>query len=83
MPMAGPFDEMPLKAVNKSGTADDLKSDDDKKKEEELKPLAEKVMKALDEAVKEVKISTRLHDVPFCTDAADDEGHGTGRSARG
>ncbi|MDA3851472.1 MAG: molecular chaperone HtpG [Spirochaetaceae bacterium] len=66
MPMVGPYEEMPLKAVNKSGASDDLKSDEDKKKEEDLKPLAEKIKSALGDAVKEVKISTRLHDVSSC-----------------
>jgi len=72
-PMMGPFDELPLKAINKSGTADDLKSDDDKKKEEELQPLAKKVKEALGEAVKEVKISTRLHEVPSCVVADEND----------
>lgn len=65
-PMMGSYDGVDLKPINKSGAADDLKSDDDKKKEEDLKPVVEKIKKALGEDVKDVLASTRLFESPCC-----------------
>jgi len=65
-PMIGTFKETELKAVNKSGAMDDLKTEEDEKKEEEIKPLLEKIKSALGEAVKDVVASSRLHDSPSC-----------------
>ncbi|MBN2657446.1 MAG: molecular chaperone HtpG [Spirochaetales bacterium] len=65
-PMIGTFKESELKAVNKSGAMDDLKTEEDEKKEEEMKPLLEKIKAALGEAVKDVVASSRLHDSPSC-----------------
>jgi len=65
-PMIGTFKESELKAVNKSGAMDDLKTEEDEKKEEEIKPLLEKIKSALGEAVKDVVASSRLHDSPSC-----------------
>ncbi len=54
--------EFELKAVNRSGADEDLVSDKEeaKKKEEEFKPVTEKIKKALGEKVKEVKLSKTL-----------------------
>lgn len=60
------YKETPLKAVNKSGAAEDLKTETDKKAEEAAKPIAEKIAKALGDAVKEVKVSARLSSSPAC-----------------
>ncbi|MCK5251262.1 MAG: molecular chaperone HtpG [Spirochaetaceae bacterium] len=65
-PMIGPFKEMELKAINRSGALDDLKTDDDKKKEKDAKPVLKKIKKVLGEAVKEVVASARLTDAPSC-----------------
>lgn len=65
-PMIGTFQESELKAVNKSGAMDDLKTEDDEKKEEEIKPLLEKIKTVLGESVKDVVASSRLHDSPSC-----------------
>ena len=65
-PMIGTYKESELKAVNKSGAMDDLKTDEDEKKETEMKPLLEKIKTALGEAVKDVVASSRLHDSPSC-----------------
>lgn len=58
------YDKTPLKAINKSGALEDLKSDEDKAKEEAKKPVAEKIKKALGDSVKDVVISSRLTDSP-------------------
>lgn len=60
----GKFEDIPLKAVNKSGAMDDFMSDDEKKKvQEEGSKVAEKFKKALGSKVKDVIVSTRLSGV--------------------
>jgi molecular chaperone HtpG len=41
------YDDVELKAVNKASTSEDLKTDEDKDKGEELKPLVERLKKAI------------------------------------
>jgi molecular chaperone HtpG len=65
-PMIGPFEEKELKAINRSGSLDDLKTDEDKKKAKDAKPALAKIKKILGEAVKDVVASTRLADAPSC-----------------
>jgi len=60
------YKEVDLKAINKSSTADDLKTDKDKDKEAAVKPLMKKIKKVLGDRVKDVKASTRLSDSPSC-----------------
>ena len=54
--------EFELKAVNRSGSDEDLGGDKEeaKKKEEAFKPVVEKIKKALGDKVKEVKLSKTL-----------------------
>ena len=54
--------EFELKAVNRTGSDEDLGGDKEeaKKKEEEFKPVTEKIKKALGDKVKEVKLSKTL-----------------------
>ena len=65
-PMINMYKESELKAVNKSGSMDDLKTEEDEKKETEIKPLLEKIKAALGEDVKDVVASSRLHESPSC-----------------
>ena len=69
----GEYDKTPLRAINKAGALDDLKSDEDKAKEEEKKPVAEKMKKALGDRVKDVVISSRLSDSPAAVILSDDD----------
>jgi len=55
-----------LKAVNRSGADEELGEKADKAAEKEIKPLIEKIKKALGDRVKDVKLSRRLHDSPCC-----------------
>jgi len=55
-----------LKAVNRSGADEELGEKADKKAEKEIKPVIEKIKKALGDRVKDVKLSRRLHDSPSC-----------------
>ncbi len=62
----GTFMETELKAVNRSAAALDLKSEGDADKAAAIEPLLQKVKKALGDAVKDVRASTRLAGSPSC-----------------
>ena len=66
MPVIQKFKDTELKAVNRSGAADELKDESEKANEKEIKPLIKKVKKVLGDRVKDVKISSRLSDSPSC-----------------
>jgi molecular chaperone HtpG len=66
IPSIGKYADFELKAINKSSAADDLKTDDDKKKEKQAKPVVKKVKEALGDKVKNVIVSSRLTDAPSC-----------------
>ncbi len=66
IPAINKYKEFDLKSVNFSDAADDLKSDDIKKEEDDIKPLIKKMKKVLGEQVKDVKVSSRLKDSPSC-----------------
>ncbi|MDR2618000.1 MAG: molecular chaperone HtpG [Treponema sp.] len=55
-----------LKAVNRAGADEELGEKKDKPAEKEIKPVIEKIKKALGDKVKDVKLSRRLHDSPSC-----------------
>jgi molecular chaperone HtpG len=67
------YGETDLKAVNKGAASDDLKSEAEPEKAESLKPLLEKFKTTLGDAVKEVRISTRLADSPSVIVSDEDE----------
>lgn len=66
VPSIGKYKDVELKSVNRAGAAEELKTDKDKKKEKEAKPVIEKIKKALGERVKDVVASSRLSDSPSC-----------------
>jgi len=68
-PSYGKYKDFELKAVNRAGSDEDLGGDKEeaKKKEEEFKPVVEKIKAALGDKVKEVKLSKTLSgDNPSC-----------------
>ena len=67
------YDDVELKAVNKASTSEDLKTEEDKDKGEELKPLVERLKKALEGKVKDVRASVRLADSPSCIVSDEEE----------
>jgi molecular chaperone HtpG len=67
------YGETDLKAVNKGAASEDLKSEAEPGKAESLKPLLEKLKTTLGDAVKEVRISTRLADSPSVIVSDEDE----------
>ena len=63
------YKDFELKAVNRAGSDEELGVDKEeaKKKEEEFKPVTDKIKKALGDEVKEVKLSKRLgEESPSC-----------------
>lgn len=60
----GSYQSLPLKAINKSGSMDDLKDEASKQKEEEGKGVVEKIKASLKDQVKDVVVSSRLTDTP-------------------
>ncbi len=73
IPMVGKFDEIDLKAINKTGAADEIKTEDDKKSEDSVKPLIKKIKDALGDKVKDVVASSRLTDSPSCVVADEND----------
>ena len=65
-PSIGKYKDTDLKAVNKSGTADDLKTEKDKAAEKKIKPVLKKIKEALGDKVKDVVLSSRLSYSPSC-----------------
>lgn len=66
IPTVGKYKDTDLKSVNKSGSADDLKTEEDKEAEKKIKPVLKKIKDALGDKVKDVVISSRLSDSPSC-----------------
>lgn len=66
IPTIGRYKDVELKAINKSGAAEDIKTDEDKEKEKAAKPVLDKIKEALGERVKDVVASSRLEDAPAC-----------------
>ncbi len=67
------YQDVELKAVNKSSAGEDLKDAADQDKSEDLKPLLEKMKSVLGDTVKDVKASVRLADSPSCIVSDEDE----------
>ncbi|WP_433964301.1 molecular chaperone HtpG [Tunturiibacter gelidiferens] len=67
------YGEIDLKAVNKSSTSEDLKSEEEPDKAEGLKPLIEMLKKTLGDRVKDVRASVRLADSPSCIVSDEEE----------
>jgi molecular chaperone HtpG len=67
------YQDIELKAVNKSSAGEDLKDEADQDKSEDLKPLIEKIKGVLGESVKNVRVSVRLADSPSCIVSDEDE----------
>jgi molecular chaperone HtpG len=67
------YQDVELKAVNKSSAGEDLKDAADQDQSEALKPLLEKLKTVLGDRVKDVKASMRLADSPSCIVSDEDE----------
>ncbi len=67
------YQDIELKAVNKTSTSDDFKDEADSDKSDALKPLIEKIKAALGASVKDVRASVRLADSPSCIVLDEDE----------
>ena len=66
IPTINKYKEHDLKSVNFSDATEELKTDEDKKEETNIKPLLKKMKKVLGEQVKDVTASSRLKNSPSC-----------------
>ncbi|MDR1893167.1 MAG: molecular chaperone HtpG, partial [Spirochaetales bacterium] len=66
VPTLGRYKDREIKAINRASTNEDLKTGEDKKKEEELKPVLARIKEVLGDRVKDVAASSRLTDAPSC-----------------
>jgi len=66
MSAIGQYKDIELKSLNRSDTAEDLKTKKDRESEKKLDPLIKKIKKALGDDVKDVRPSIRLSDSPSC-----------------
>lgn len=66
IPSVGKYKDWDLKAVNRAGADEELGVEKDKETEKAMKPVVEKLKKALGDRVKDVKLSRRLKDSPSC-----------------
>ena len=62
----GRYQDIELKAVNRSGAGEDLATDADKAQAKDLAPLLARIKKILGEEVKDVRASARLADSACC-----------------
>jgi molecular chaperone HtpG len=67
------YQDIELKAINKTSAGEDLKDEADQDKSDTLKPLLEKLKTILGDNVKDVKASMRLADSPSCIVSDEDE----------
>jgi molecular chaperone HtpG len=67
------YQDVELKAVNKTSAGEDLKDAADQDQSEALKPLLDKLKTVLGDRVKDVKASMRLADSPSCIVSDEDE----------
>lgn len=66
IPSIGSYKEIELKSVNRTDTADDLKTQKDETAAKEIEETLKKMKEVLGEDVKDVKASVRLSDSPSC-----------------
>jgi molecular chaperone HtpG len=66
VPGVGKYQDIELKSVNRSGADEELKTEKDKEKEDEVKPIIDKIKEVLGDRVKDVVASSRLSDSPSC-----------------
>ncbi len=67
------YQDIELKAVNKTSTSEDFKDESDSGKSDAVKPLLEKIKAVLGASVKDVRASMRLADSPSCVVLDEDE----------
>ncbi len=67
------YGETDFKAVSKTSTSEDLKSDTEPEEAEALKPLLAKLKGVLGDRVKDVRVSARLADSPSCIVSDEEE----------
>ncbi len=67
------YNDVELKAVNRTATGEDLKDEATAETAEKVKPLLEKIKAVLGDSVKDVRASARLAESPSCIVSDEDE----------
>lgn len=67
------YKDFELASVNRADAADDLMTDEEKKRADEAKPVVEKIKAVLRDSVKDVKAGFRLADIPACITTGKDD----------
>lgn len=67
------YEDIDLKAINKTSTSEDLKDETEPDKAETLKPLLDKLKATLGDRVKDVRASVRLANSPSCIVSDEEE----------
>jgi len=73
IPSLGRYKEIELKAVKRSDTLDDIKTEEDREKEHRIGPLLLRISDVLKEEVKSVTAGAGLGDSPSCIVADEDD----------
>jgi molecular chaperone HtpG len=73
IPTINKYKAIDLKAVNRKGSAEELKTEQNKTAEKEVEPLIKRMKKILGKDVKDVKASSRLSDSPSCVVADEND----------
>lgn len=66
IPSVGRYGDLELKSVNRSDSAEDLKTDSDRESERSAEPVTKRLKEILKDRVKDVRASTRLSESPSC-----------------
>jgi molecular chaperone HtpG len=73
MPSIGTYKEKEFKSVNRTDTANDLETKEDKEKAKKAEPIIKKIKNSLGDKVKDVKVSARLKNSPSCVVADEND----------
>jgi molecular chaperone HtpG len=73
MPAITDYKETPLKAINKTGADEELKTKEDKDAQKDFEDVLKKMKDILKDEAKDVKISSRLSESPSCIVADKDD----------
>jgi molecular chaperone HtpG len=65
-PAIGRYKEVELRAINRSGSAEEFRNEEDRRRQKDLAPLLKKIKDLLAGEVKDVRVSARLADSPAC-----------------
>jgi len=66
VPAVGRYGDLEFKSINRSDSAEELKTDSDRESERSVEPVIKRIREILKDRVKDVRASTRLSESPSC-----------------